>query len=351
MAINFGSDNWAGAHPDIVANLAHHAAGHAKPYGESDLDSTVIMRLRQSFEQHDMSVFYVATGTAANALALNAIAQPGGVVFAHRESHVMLDECGAPEYISGGQLRLAQVDGFDGKIDPVNLRAEVIRFAASGLHGGRPIAITISNPTESGTVYELEEIDAIAAVAKEFKLVLHMDGARFGNAVAALKFRPADLTWKRGVDILSFGATKNGCWCAEAVLFFRSDLCSDFAYLRKRSGQLLSKSRFVSAQLEAYLDNDLWLDIATHSNEMCAQLAAALPPTMRPTRLPQVNELFVIMTRALASKLKNEGVVIWPWPTPPTITILDDETVYRFVTSFATTKDEIFALVELANGL
>lgn len=348
--INFGSDNWADAHPTIAENLLKHSSGFAKPCSESDLDIAVEEGLRRAFEHEKLAAFYVATGTAANSLALNAVTTPGGVVFAHRESHVVVDECGAPEYLSGGQLRIAQIPGLHGKMDPEALRLEVARYAAYDVHGGRPVAISLTNPTESGTVYTLDEVEEIAAVAKDFHLALHMDGARFGNAVAALGCTPADLTWKRGVDILSFGATKNGCWCAEVVLFFNTKLTADFPYIRKRSAQLFSKSRSVSAQLEAYLARDIWLDIARHSNKMCASIGDVFSERDRLVQQPQANELFVIMSKPKAVELEARGVVFMEWPTPSRLQLEKEEAVYRFVTSFATTEEDVRTVARLLRG-
>ncbi|KAK4500747.1 hypothetical protein PRZ48_008937 [Zasmidium cellare] len=339
--MNFGSDNWAGAHPEIAASLTTHAAGFAKPYGESDLDAAIEEQLKTAFE-HDLSAFFVATGTAANSLALTAVSKPGGIVFAHREAHIIVDECGAPEYLSG-QLRICPIDGEQGKMNLKALRSEVERVAAYDVHGGRPVAISITNPTESGTVYTLSEIDAISAIAKEFHLPLHMDGARFANGLVSQNCSPAEMTWHRGVDILSFGATKNGCWCAEAVLFFNKPLAQDFRFLRKRAAQLFSKSRFVSAQLEAYLKNDLWLRIAQHSNALCRQLASIFDacPRMRIVRTPAANELFVIMKVEDADMLEREGVVFLRWPEAGMGVVGEGEVVGRFVTSFATTGEGV----------
>lgn len=337
--MNFGSDNWAGAHPKIMASLSAHATGFAKPYGESDLDASIEERLKNTFE-HDLSAFFVATGTAANSLALTSLTRPGGIVFAHRDAHIVVDECGAPEYLSGGQFRIVQVQGAGGKMDPKALRAQVSRIASYDVHGGRPVAISITNPTESGTVYSLSEIDAIAAIAKEYGLPLHMDGARFANGLVSLDCSPAEMTWKRGVDILSFGATKNGCWCGEAVLFFNAYQAKDFSFIRKRAAQLFSKTRFVSAQLEAYLKDDLWLEIARHSNAKCKELAAVFVEAnregMRLVMQPQANELFVIMKETDAEMLGGKGVVFLRWPKEGMGGVEEGEVVGRFVTSFAT---------------
>lgn len=343
----FASDNWAGVHPLIAASLSEQATGVAAPYGVSDLDKVVEQRFREIFEC-DVAVFFVATGTAANSLALTSIAKPGGVVFAHREAHIVADECGAPEYLSG-QLRLVTVDGADGKIDPVQLRRQIQLVTDSGVHGGRPNAISVTQATEAGTVYSLAELDAIAAVAKEFSLPLHMDGARFANALASVSCSPAEMTWKRGVDMLSFGATKNGCWCAEAVVLFDVAKAVDFTFIRKRAAQLFSKSRFISAQFDAYFRDGLWLELANKTNLMAGQLAKMFAQTKstRLLRQPQSNEVFVIIKKQISSHIRARGAVFYDWPASSDLIIAEDELLCRFVTSFATTIEDVNTLDSL----
>ena len=345
--MNFGSDNWAGAHPAIMESLSKHAKGFSVPYGEGDLDFQVEKRLSEIFET-EVSVFFVATGTASNCLALTSVAKPGGIVFAHRDAHIIVDECGGPEWFSG-QLRLQPVDGPDGKMNLAQLQREVDRVAALDVHGGRPCAISVTQPTESGTVHSLENLDDISKIAKEHNLPLHMDGARFANALVSLGCTPAEMTWKRGVDILSFGGTKNGCWCAEAVIYFDKSKAQDFGFMRKRAGQLLSKSRFVSAQLDAYLHNGLWLDLAKHANMMGAQLAAAFENSKvaRLSRIPKANEIFVVLKDGAYDVLEKANVRFMEWPVPADVQLGKNEKMCRFVTSFATTSEEIKSVSKL----
>lgn len=347
--MNFGSDNWAGAHPAIMESLTKHSKGFSVPYGEGNLDYKVQKRLSEIFER-DVTVFFVATGTAANCLALTSVGRPGGIVLAHRDAHIIVDECGAVEFLSG-QLRLHPVDGAGGKMDLDELPKEVEKVAALDVHGGRLSAISVTQPTESGTVHSLENLDAIAKIARDYKLPLHMDGARFANALVSLGCTPAELTWKRGVDILSFGGTKNGCWCAEAVIYFDNDKALDFPFMRKRIGQLLSKSRFVSAQFDAYLHDGLWLELARHSNSMGASLAKVFEKSKSAqlTRTPQANEIFVILKQSAFDKLMNEGVRFMEWPVPSDVDLGKDEKLCRFVTSFATTLEEIHSVEKLLN--
>lgn len=345
----FASDNWAGAHPAIAAALSEHAGGFARAYGNSDLDRTVTDRFSEIFER-EVAVFFVSTGTAANSLSLVSVNKPGGVAFCHREAHMTEDEAGAPEYFTGG-ARLCPVDGPLGRIDPANLDAAIARYPAEFIHSGRPMAISITQATEIGTVYGLDDIDAVAEVARRRDLPLHMDGARFANALVSLDCSPAEMTWKRGVDLLSFGGTKNGCWCAEAVVLFDPGMAREFAFIHKRAAQLFSKSRFVAAQFDAYLAGDLWLETARHSNAMAAGLASHLrtSPRARLAWEPQANEVFAILSADVSAALQQKGVVFHPWHAPRGFAeeMAPDEAVCRFVTSFATTQKDVESLVAL----
>lgn len=339
----FASDNWAGAHPSIAAGLSAHAGGFSTAYGDGTLDQAVYQRFNEIFER-EVAVFFVATGTAANALSLTVYNKPGGLSFCHRESHIVEDECGAPEHFSGGS-RSCAVDGALGKIDPRNLEKAVGRFAPEIVHWGRPMAVSITQSTEVGTLYSLDEIARISAIAKHHKLPLHMDGARFANALVGLDTTPAEMTWKRGVDILSFGGTKNGCWCAEAIVLFDLDRAKELAFLRKRAAQLFSKSRFIAAQFDAYFRGGLWLDTARHANAMAARLAAALEdsPSARLAWLPQANEVFAVMKKAEAERVQAAGAAFYDWHKPHGFDghVGEDEALYRFVTSFATTSEDV----------
>jgi threonine aldolase len=339
----FASDNWAGVHPSVAANLSANATGFSAAYGDGELDRAVYQRFSELFER-EVAVFFVATGTAANSLSLTAYNKTGGIAFCHREAHLIEDECGALEHFSGG-ARLCPVDGALGKIDPANLERAVGRFAEEFVHAGRPMAISITQSTEIGTIYRLDDIAAIAEIAKRHGLPLHMDGARFANALASLETSPAEMTWRRGVDIVSFGGTKNGCWCAEAVVLFDLDRAKELAFLRKRAAQLFSKSRFIAAQFEAYFRDGLWLDTARHANAMAARLAAAIEdsPAARLAWLPQANEVFAIMKKAEAERLQAAGAAFYDWHRPAGFEghIGKDEALYRFVTSFATTEQHV----------
>ncbi|TDW35641.1 L-threonine aldolase [Rhizobium azibense] len=343
LPMNFASDNWAGAHESIAQRLLAASAGFASAYGTGDLDKKVEARFCEVFER-EVSVFFVATGTAANSLALASVQRPGGITFCHSEAHVIEDECGAPEFFSGS-ARLVAVPGASGKIDPARLSSKIADFPEDAVHHGRASAVTITQATEIGTVYTLPEIGEISAIAKKRNLALHMDGARFANALVALGATPAEMTWKRGVDMLSFGGTKNGCWCAEAIVFFHPDQAKEMPFIRKRAAQLFSKSRFIAAQFDAYFDNDLWLDLARHANSMADGLRGGIGAsnTARLAWPTASNEVFAVVTKGAARTAEHRGATFYEWPIPAATPDLvdDNETLIRLVTSFATTKADV----------
>ncbi|MEM1365452.1 MAG: low specificity L-threonine aldolase [Pseudomonadota bacterium] len=348
--MEFASDNWAGVAPQISAALAKAGEEFAAAYGTSDVDVQVEAMLADVFER-PVSVFFVATGTAANAMALSAMSKPGGVIFCHEEAHINVDECGAIEYLTGG-TRLKGLPGDECKLSPETISRAAAEFDPSFVHGGRPVGVSVTQATEAGAVYSVAEIEAIAAATKAARLPLHMDGARFANALAATGATPAEMTWKAGVDLLSFGATKNGCWCAEALVVFNDDLAVDIQWLRKRAGHLFSKTRFIAVQFEAYLRDGLWLKLAAHANGMAGQLAAGLAQSNRAkiTGTPQGNELFVWLKRDDVEKLRGQGANFYDWPDVHHSNAQDmraaDMQLVRLVTSFATTEDQIARFVE-----
>jgi threonine aldolase len=334
--MNFSSDNVAGAAPEIMAALAAANQGAAPPYGADDATARLTPLFSALFER-EVAVFPVATGTAANALALAALCPPWGVVYCHEEAHIAVDECGAPEFYAGG-AKLVGLAGDNGKITPAAIDA---RLTERGfVHHAQPAAISLSQTTEAGTVYDLAEIAAIADFARRHALLLHIDGARFANAVAALDCAPADMTWRAGVDVLSFGATKNGALAAEAVLFFDPAKAADFAYRRKRGGHLMSKMRFLSVQLEAYIADGLWLRNARHANRMAARLGAGLAslPGARIVHPVDANEIFVALPDRVIRALLADGFKFYRWGGA-------DANCVRLVTSFATKEAEVAAFI------
>lgn len=345
----FSSDNWAGAHPAIAERLHDASTGFAAAYGNSEMDQKVARSFSEIFER-DVSVFFVGTGTAANSLALASVTKPGGVTFCHNEAHIQTDECGAPGFFAHG-ARLMPVSGADAKLDGKALEAAIARFPEGGVHFGQAAAVSITQATEFGTVYSLDEISAIGEIAKGHALPLHMDGARFANAIAALGCSPAEMTWKRGVDILSFGGTKNGCWMAEALVFMNPAQAAEMPYLRKRSAQLFSKSRFIAAQFDAYLENNLWLDLAAHANRMADGLRAGLKTSNRCREgwATQGNEVFAVLPKSVMAEAEAAGAKFYDWPAPadqPDL-LADDEILIRLVTSFATAEDEVNRFISL----
>jgi threonine aldolase len=344
--MNFASDNTTGAAPEIMAAIQRANEGHAVSYGGDETTARLKARFAELFE-HEVEVFPVVTGTAANALALAAIAPPYGAVICHELSHIHLDECGAPEMFSGG-AKLLTVGGAGGKVEPAAVRSLLDAYPAGVVHHVQPAAISLTQSTELGAVYSVEEIEELAGVARSRGLRVHMDGARFANAVASLGVSPAALTWKAGIDILSFGATKNGAIAAEAVIVFNRDIGSDLAFRRKRAGHLLSKMRFVSAQLEAYLEGGLWLRLASHANAMTALLARGLAAEgVEIPVAPQANEIFPRLPVAVIERLRAGGARFHPWPTAGDS---EDARTIRLVTSFQTREEEVDRLLAFLRG-
>lgn len=344
----FASDNWAGAHPEISASLARHAGGFNAAYGAGDIDREAEQRFAEIF-QHEVSVWFLPTGTAANSLALAAVNRTGGVAFAHPDAHIREDEGGAPEFLASG-VRIRPVQGGNGKFSAETLRRSVEPFSPGNVNIGRAMSVSVTQATEIGTVYDPGEIAAISAVCRDHGLPLHMDGARFANALVSLGCSPADMTWRQGVDIVSFGGTKNGCWCAEALVFFDPAMARDMAYLRKRSGQLFSKSRFVAAQFLGYFENGLWLDMASRSNAMAKALADAIAASdkARLAWIPQANEVFAVLAKAEFERLQEAGVRFYDWPEPAgmDLGLAASDTLVRMVTSFATQEADIERFAE-----
>lgn len=333
--MNFASDNTAGAHPDVLKAMADASAGPASSYGTDDWSARLQGALADWFG-HAVEVFPVATGGAANALALSQLAPPWSAVFCHRESHIHVDECGAPEFYTGG-AKLVTLGTPGQKLTPDQIVAGLADHPRGVVHRVQPGAVSITNANECGLVYDPADVAAIADVTHDAGLKLHMDGARFANALVHLGCEPADLTWRAGVDVLSLGFTKNGAVAAEAVVFFDAALAEKFSYRRKRGGHLFSKSRFFAAQFLAMLEGDLWRELAGAANAAASALGAAAAAAGFPPVFPvQANEVFLELPVALAAALRSEGARFFPWH-PET----DQVALYRFVCSFATTREEV----------
>ena len=303
---HFASDNNAGICPEaLAAILEANASGHVPSYGDDEWTRRACDRIRELF-QTDCDVFFVFNGTAANSLALAALCKSYHSVICHEISHVETDECGAPEFFSNGS-KLLTVKGDNGKITPDGL--DKMATKRNDLHFPKPKAVTLTQSTEVGTVYTVEELRALAAIAKRHRLNVHMDGARFANAVAALGVHPSEITWRAGVDVLSLGGTKNGIPVGEAVVFFKKDLAEDFAWRTKQAGQLASKMRFVTAPWLGLLENDVWLKNARHANAMAKHLAGRIRdvPGVRLMFEPQVNAVFAELPADIQKGLRDRG--------------------------------------------
>jgi threonine aldolase len=314
--MNFASDNWAGAAPEVMDALARANDGAVPSYGGDPFTAKAQARIGDVFEK-DCAVYFVATGGAANGLALSVLSPPYGMIFCHEESHVQMDECAGPEFFTGG-AKLLPVSGFGGKLTPAALNKVLAGFPDRAPHGAPPSVLSITQGTECGTVYTPPELKALSAAAHDAGMTVHMDGARFANAVASTGASPAELTWKAGVDVLCFGGTKNGCLAAEAVIFFDKDKAADFEFRRKRTGHLWSKMRYIAAQFDDYLQDELWLKLASHANAMARRLSDGLA-SIEGVSLPyktQINEVFPIFPDGVAEKLREDGAKFYPWITP-----------------------------------
>ena len=333
----FASDNVTGACPEVMDAVVAANSGIATSYGDDEWSSRLQTKLSEIFET-DVEVFLAVSGTASNALALSALAPVFGKIYCHELSHINTDECGAPELFTGG-AKLIPMRSSNGRIK-ANELAETIR-GSGNVHVTQPSVVSITQSCETGTVYQLDEIKAISKIARKHKMSVHMDGARFANALASLDVSPAEMTWKSGVDVLTLGGTKNGCLAAEAIIFFKSDMVGNFPYLHKRSGQLLSKMRFISSQLEAYVTDDLWIRNAQHANSMAKILSEGLNAFSNielayPT---QSNEVFVYLPRELIDYLNNAGYDINEEE-------LDGKAV-RFVTAWNSELKDVDRLLEV----
>src|SRR3954452_23935248 len=312
--MNFASDNAAGIAPEILAAISLANDGAALAYGRDDWTKRVERRFAEIF-QREVAVFLVPTGTAANALALAHLTPPWGAVLCHDEAHIATDECGAPEFFGGG-IKLIGLAGAGGKIVPAVLEDALAHGQWGGPHHVTPTVLSLSQATEAGTMYRPEEIRRLAEIAHAHGLAVHVDGARLANALARMNATPAQATWQAGVDALSFGATKGGALAAEAVLFFDPARAGGMSERRKRGGHLVSKHRFVAAQMEAYLAEELWLRLARRANSMAARLSSELTGAGFPPVWPvEANEVFVMMPPPLQEALQAAGARFYPWTT------------------------------------
>jgi threonine aldolase len=348
--MNFASDNGAGVAPQILDAIVASSRVNAPAYGADDYTVRAQELLSEAFETK-VAAFLVATGTAANALALSALVNPWDAVFCHEEAHIHDDECGAPELFTAG-AKLVGIAGEGGKITPEGLRETLERFPRGLVKSAQPGALSLSQATEAGTIYGVSEVSELSSIAHRNGISVHMDGARFANALIFAKATPADMTWRAGVDILTLGATKNGALACEAVLFFDQARAANFAFQRKRGGQTLSKGRFLGAQMEAYLTDGLWLRLAERANASARRLARGLAgtPGVRLAWPTEANEVFVVAPKAMVERWRAAGAVFHDWSTrslAPERAPRKGETLVRLVASFETESREIDRLMSI----
>jgi threonine aldolase len=355
--LDFASDNVAGAAPRVMEAVLAANHGKAAAYGADETTRRVTGKLCRLFDR-DLAVAFLPTGTAANALAAAMFVRPWQSILTFRESHLADDECGAPEFFTHG-AKIVGLEGPGSKLAPDVVAAQLARMPEGAMKQMQPALLSLSNVTESGLVYRPDEVRALKAAIAPRGLALHMDGARFPNAVAALGCAPADITWKGGVDVLCFGGSKIGALAAEAVIVFEPEKAQEMKYIHKRSGHVLSKMRFLSAQFEALLDDGYWLELARHANAMAAELArAAKAAGLRLAWPCEANEVFIIAPAARVAGWRAEGLKAHRW----TDTAFSGETghseighgalgpddeIIRLVTSFATTRESVEAAAQL----
>lgn len=341
----FTSDNASGVPPEVMAALTRANEGFQRSYGADTIMARVTAMIRELFGAPDAAVHLVATGTAANALAIASYVQPWGAVFCHRHAHIAEDECGAPEFYAGG-AKLVLVDGPHGRITPDALAEALATTGESGVHGVQRGLLSLTNVTEAGTVYTPAEIAALAAQARALGLPCHLDGARFANALVATGATPAEMTWKAGIDVLSFGGTKNGLLGVEAVVFFDPAKAWEFELRRKRGGHLFSKHRYLSAQMEAYLTDDLWLRLASHANAMGQRLAAGIAaiPDAALTHPAQANMVFANWEAGGHARAMAAGAVYYDLRPE------NGRETARLVASWNTTEAEVDSFLSALRG-
>ena len=350
--MNFASDNAAGVAPAILSALAEVNAGHMLGYGNDAVTGRLADQFNRLFER-EVAVYLVPTGTACNALALAHVSPPWGGVLCHHNAHIVTSEAGAPEFFGGG-LKLIELQGEGGKITPEILSAKLDDTDWGGPHHVTPSVLSLTQVTEAGTIYRVGEIERLARIAHDHNVAVHMDGARFANAVAALNASPAEASWKAGVDVLSFGATKGGAMAAEAIIFFDKAKAEGMAERRKRGGQLVSKHRFVAAQFEAFLANDLWLKLARHANDKARRLGEGLAAAgYAPVWPVEGNLVFAVLPKDANARLRAANAGFYGLrgnSLPSSVVFPPGAVLCRMVTSFATSDAEVDRFVAIAGG-
>ena len=338
----FASDNSSGLPAAIMDALTRANDGYAPGYGSDPLTDALRDRIRTVFEAPEAEILLVTTGSAANALALATLCPPWGAIYCHGLAHIEVDECGAPEFFTGG-AKLVHLGGAAGKIGAASLQRALAASGRGVVHSVQPAALSLTNLTECGTRYSVTEITELAQIAHDHGLAVHLDGARFANALVAEGCTPAQMSWRAGVDVLVLGGTKNGLMGVEAVIFFDPAQYWEAQLRRKRAGHLWSKHRYLSAQMLAWLDADLWLDLARHANAMAARLEAGLSQRLLFPR--GGNMLFATLPQDAHHALQAAGAQYYLWPDHQS----DPEAVSaRLVTSWSTSEQDVDRFLQMA---
>ena len=346
----FASDNAGPAHPKVMEALMAANQGYAMGYGADPIMDEVNAQIREVFEAPEAAVYLVINGTAANSVLLSAMTQPWETIFCTECAHIHEDECNAPEFYTGAKLTL--VPTTDGKMAPDGLRRKILGEENRGVHGPQRGPLSITQVTEKGTIYSLAEIRALTETAHEFGMQTHLDGARFANALAALDCSPAEMTWQAGVDTVSFGGTKNGLLGVEACVIFNPEIAWEFELRRKRGGHLLSKHRYLSAQMQAYLSDDLWLDMAHAANARCVQLADGLRQHNATEMLfePQANMIFFEMPRREHKRMLDAGAVYYVMNGDHEVGDPEERLIGRLVCDWSMTEEGVSQFLDLLHG-
>ena len=346
----FASDNSGPAHPKVMEALIAANEGYAMGYGADPIMEEVREQVRAVFEAPEAAVYLIINGTAANSVLLGTMTQPWQTIFCSDCAHIHEDECNAPEFYTGAKLTL--VPAPDGKMTPDDLRTRILGEENRGVHGPQRGPLSITQVTEKGTIYTLDELRALTATTQGFGMKTHLDGARFANALTALDCSPAEMSWKAGVDTVSFGGTKNGALWVEACVIFDPELAWEFELRRKRGGHLLSKHRYLSAQMQAYLADGLWLELARAANDRCVQLAAGLRQHRAAQILfePQANMIFFEMPRREHKRRLDAGAVYHVLNGDPDTGDADEQLIGRLVCDWSISSEHVTQFLDLLHG-
>ncbi len=346
----FASDNSGPAHPKVMGALIAANEGYAMGYGADPIMEEVREQVRAVFEAPEAAVYLIINGTAANSVLLGTMTQPWQTIFCSDCAHIHEDECNAPEFYTGAKLTL--VPAPDGKMTADDLRTSILGEENRGLHGPQRGPLSITQVTEKGTIYTLDELRALTATAQDFGMKTHLDGARFANALTALDCSPAEMSWKAGIDTVSFGGTKNGALGVEACVIFDPELAWEFELRRKRGGHLLSKHRYLSAQMQAYLADGLWLELARAANDRCVQLATGLRQHSAAQILfePQANMTFFEMPRREHKRMLDAGAVYHVLNGDPDTGDADEQLIGRLVCDWSISSEHVTQFLDLLHG-